>query len=207
MFKTERKKHKGTQWGDTSLIIHTLSGDLPEIYLKITNAYNTSNNGYVDNSDIKNPKVFILINKEHFYKNFKLSIDELYDTLKHEIRHYLQFTGDENTVIGLPKKNIKDKNADIYGRSNGYTKPHYMQDIEFKTNVHTYAHYLKSYLNKNYSKKEWFNTFKKWVVDGLNNYTNDNKIDFYIININHLKRKDKPRWKQFVIELYKEIFK
>ena len=179
---------------------------MPDVILKIVNGDNNEadSSGYVE--QIENPKeIFIRVDKISFTHLFKKSTEELTDTIKHEIRHWVQFT----KIIGLPKEKIINKNADVLGYTSykglKSRESHHMRDIEFKTNVHTYAFYIKRYLNKNYEKPMWQRRFKS-IANGIVVYTGDKSIDMIIDNLNNMKKRDIPRWKQFVKEIYKLVF-
>lgn len=209
LFKVEKKKTKRNFFGDASLIIHTKDGDLPEIHLKISDAYTLSNAGYVNLDDDNDPKVFILVDKDHFYDDFKKSIYDTTETLKHEVRHYLQYTGDENTIIGLSKKKAKSKDGDLHGIVNirGYNarEKHHMRDIEFKPNVHTYAHYIKQHFNRTIPKSFWLRRFKN-LIGKTPVFSGDEIVDTLIDNMGDMREKNESKWRQFVMEVYKEIF-
>jgi hypothetical protein len=204
-----KKNIVDTKWGNSDIRVFSKDKSLPDVVLKIADGYVSSNDGYV--KDIENPKeIFILVNKQHFIKSFKQSTEELIDTVKHEIRHWHQLTD----VIGLPKTKILNKKVDILGKALkpnffGYVpqEQHHLRDIEFKTNVHTYAFYLKRYMNKWYAKSDWKSAFKRLVSGNWGSTTSDDMMNNIINNLEHMMTKDQPRWRQFIKELYKLIFK
>lgn len=211
LFKTMEDNTK-THWGKSSLKIYPKidmeEPILPDVILKISDGYPDSTFGYYDIKDDVDEEppqeIFILIDTQHFMDSFQKSTEELTDTLKHEIRHWLQFT----KQIGLPKTKISSKHSDILGTHFKFSKvrdPHYMRDAEFKTNVHSYAFYIKKFLNNNFSKKDWKKQFNK-MVTGNTTYTDSNLLFIIVNNIENMMKKDRPRWSQFVKELYKIIF-
>ena len=80
-----------------------------------------------------------------------------------------------------------------------------MRDIEFKTNLHTYAFYIKRYLNRNVPKPEWKKEFQD-VISGHTLYAGSAMMNSIVDNLEDMMKKDKPRWHQFTKELYKLIF-
>lgn len=203
------KYEEDTTWGYSNVRIFSKNRLLPDVVLKITDGYQSSNGGYVE--DVEEPQeIFILVNKSDFIKTFRKSTEELIDTVKHEIRHWHQFTD----IIGLPKTKILNKKVDVLGKSLkpnffGYVpkEQHHMRDIEFKTNLHTYSFYIKRFLNKNLPKSEWKKEFQD-MVSGKPLYTGGNEtMEMILDNLEHMMKKDQPRWRQFVKELYKLIFK
>jgi len=202
------KEDENTTWGKADLRVYPKGGgDFPDTVLKITGGYSHSNGGYVE--DVEQPQeIFILVDKIAFIKSFKKSTDELIDTIKHEIRHWYQF----NQQVGLPKVKVLNRKTDVLGQYlepvKGYQSarnPHHMRDIEFKTNVHTYAFYLKRWLNRNVERKKWKIKFIR-MMSGIPLWTGDEEIGQMLDNIEDMRKKDRPRWKQFVKELYREIF-
>ena len=201
------KDKEFTDWGEASLRIYSKNDVLPDTILFITNGYHSSNDGYM--YSVEDPQeIAILVNKDDFIKFFKKSTEELIDTVKHEIRHWYQST----EIIGLPKTKILGKDVDVMGSALkptffGYVtkQPHHLQDIEFKTNLHTYAFHIKRYLNRNIPKSEWKKEFND-MMSGKPIYTGSRMMNTILDNIEHMMKKDKPRWRQFVKELYKLIF-
>ena len=51
----------------------------------------------------------------------------------------------------------------------------------------------------------WQRRFKS-IANGIVVYTGDKSIDMIIDNLNNMKKRDIPRWKQFVKEIYKLVF-
>ena len=201
------RDNEPTDWGEASIRIYSKNDVLPDTLLFITNNYHTSNDGYMHS--IENPQeIVILVSKDNFVEQFKKSTEELIDTVKHEVRHWYQATD----VIGLPKTKILNKDVDIMGTSlnpaNSGTitqLPHHMQDIEFKTNLHSYAFHIKRSLNKNVPKHEWKKEFYEIVSGGLV-YGGNPMMNSIIDNLEDMMKKDRPRWRQFVKELYKLVF-
>ena len=212
LFKVEKKVVKGHRWGDTSIVIISKNDVLPPVHLRMTNAYVLSNDGYVTGSTEENvPEVFMMVDQHHFVTKFKKSLEETTDTLKHEIRHYIQFANPfKNAYGGFPKRKLKSKKADAHGNINirGYSarEKHHMRDIEFKTNVHTYAFYIKRLLNKRFPRNKWVDKFKEIVTGKITGVSIDG-MDMLIDNLEHMMKTDRPRWIQFVKEIYREILK
>jgi hypothetical protein len=196
-----------SEWGESSLRIYSKNDMLPDVLLFITNGYHRSNDGYMDS--VEDPQqVFLLVNKDDFIKSFEKSTDELIDTVKHEVRHWYQATD----VVGLPKTKILNKNVDVLGHALnpnffGYVtqEKHHMRDIEFKTNLHTYEFHIKRYLNRNVPKPEWKKEFYD-IVSGRTLYAGSAMMNTIVDNLEDMMKKDLPRWRQFVKELYKLIF-
>jgi hypothetical protein len=179
---------------------------MPDVILKVTDGYSDSNGGYVNDVDKPN-EIFILVNKSDFINNFKKSTDELIDTIKHEIRHWVQF----NTFNGLPKEKILNRKTDVLGYSMEkgkhikYRQPHHLQDLEFKTNVHSYAFLIRRFLNKNFPRSQWESKFKD-MFSGTPIYTGDDVLDNKLDNIDHMRKNDNLRWRQFNKEIHELIF-
>ena len=203
------KYEEDTTWGYSDVRIFSKNGLLPDVVLKITDGYSSPNGGYVE--DVEEPQeIFILVNKSDFIKTFRKSTEELIDTVKHEIRHWHQFTD----IIGLPKTKILNKKVDVLGKALkpnlfGYVpkEQHHMRDIEFKTNLHTYSFYIKRFLNRNLPKSKWKEEFNDIVSGRILNTGTDEMLSNIVDNLEHMIKKDRPRWRQFVKELYKLIFK
>ena len=208
LFKTMRCE-EDTNWGQASLRVYPTSGVdgkfiMPDVILKITNGYTTSNGGYVVHS--KSPQdIYILVNRHSFIHSFKKSTEELTDTIKHEIRHVQQFSDN----IGFPKTKVLSKTADILGFRNihGYNarERHHMRDVEFKTNLYSYKFHIEKFLNRSFPYKQWKEKFND-IVTGKPIYTGIDTLETIIDNLEHMKNKDFPRWKLFTKELYKLIF-
>lgn len=201
------KEDENTTWGKASMRVHPKQDtEFPDIVLKVTQGYTASNDGYVE--DVEQPQeVFILVDQIQFIKSFKKCTAELVDTIKHEVRHWLQI----NQSIGLPKRRVLNKKIDVMGHHlapyKGYRaarEPHHRRDIEFKTNIHTYAFRLKTWMNRNIPHNEWKQAFLRMVTDNTY-YTGNSEIDHLLDNIEDMKKRDKERWKLFVKELYREI--
>jgi hypothetical protein len=82
-----------------------------------------------------------------------------------------------------------------------------MRDVEFKTNLHSYAFKIKNALNKTYPKKECKKIFRDIIISGKGIPGKDDVVNNVLYNLDDMRKKDFPRWKQFIKELYKEIFK
>jgi len=207
LFTVKKTVTNRALFGKTTLAIHSKNKKLPRVHLKMTDGYDNSNSGQV--SEPPNPEVFVMTDKYHFVKAFKKSLGEFTDTLKHEIRHYFQFTTRKGGFVGLPKRNVLDKRTDAFGTANihGYPaqQPHELTDIEFKPNVHTYAYYIKKYLNRNQAKDKWVPVFKK-IATGIPIETRDRDVLYLIDKLRNMRNKDVEKWRQFVKELYKEVF-
>lgn len=199
------KENEITDWGEATMRIYSKNKLLPDVILKVKEGgSHVSNDGYVE--DTKNPQeIFIMVDEFNFTHSFKKSTEELTDTIKHELRHWKQFTD----VIGLPKTKVLNRKTDVLGFRDvhGYAarEPHYMRDIEFKPNLHSYAFHIKRYLNRNLPETQWKKEFKDMML-GVPVYTGNANVDHILDNIKNMKKKDTVRWKQFVKELYKLIF-
>ena len=203
-FKTKKERNK-TQWGNADFrIIPKNTTEFPDTILKISDGYLSSRDGYVN--EFEQPKeIFILADKQFFIEEFESSFDELTETIKHEIRHWIQL----NQIVGLPKEKVlhQDPNTDIaghrYNSMGDFVRriPHHNRDIEFKPNLYTYAFYIKRWINKNAAKPDWKQTFIK-LVSGKLPHIYDDMIQLISRNLKELMNFDKVRWKQFVKELY-----
>jgi len=204
LFKIESYK-VDTAWGLSDFRILSKQREFPDIVVRITNGFNSSNTGYVKVEE--NPtELYIIIDTYSFIHSFKKSTDELIDTVKHELRHLVQMI----SKTGLPKEKVLNRTTDLlgYNSSSSGRTAHHMRDIEFKTNLHTYAFHIKRYLNKNFPKNKWETAFKELIS---NNYSNnafyrDERLNEILENIDDMKKKEPVRWRQFIKELYKLIF-
>jgi hypothetical protein len=208
-----KKEGVETKWGISSMTVVCNDGVLPNTVIVMGVGYNKNVDGEAphehDNVDGEDILVInhirILIDSQKFKNNFKESITDLDDLVKHELRHWMQF----KDVIGLSKVGLLNKQDGIFGglqNVHGYETRdnHYMRDIEFKPNVHTYAYNIKKSLNKNSSRSDWERDFKNIVTGkGLDRFGD---IRDYINNLKNMKKKDLMRWKQFVKEVYSLIF-
>lgn len=165
------------------------------------------------------------------YTNNKYVEMEVKSVLEHELRHFLQYGMSQNFVTGVPKKQINhssinlsrfdsesiEKMKQMYPRQfknlsfHGINVPHERKPIEFKPNVHTYTEIIEMFLNQNIKKSNWKKFFMTWFVN------HPDYIDIYEYNWRYevkqvrkilldLKKTDRPRWKQYIIEIYKLIF-
>jgi len=215
LFKVTKDNSK-TYWGKADYKLTSKDESMPNVIVKMYDGNTTDVQGYVDDTDMTNIKnIYIVVFKSKFINTFNKATEELTDTIKHEVRHWVQF----KTQTGLPKEKILNRDTDVLGNYLHDISPkdmpglkykagreqHHMRDIEFKTNVHTYAFYIKQYLNKNVEKNMWARRFKS-IVNGVPAYTGLERMDFIIDNLGSMKKKDDTRWKQFVKELYKLIF-
>ena len=194
-----------TTWGTSNFKISSKQGEFPDIILRLTNGYTYSNDGYVNVEE--NPlNLYILVDMYAFIHSFKKSTNELIDTVKHELRHVVQLI----SKTGLPKDKVLNRKTDLSGYgANLKRSEHHLRDIEFKTNLHTYAFHIKNYLNKNYPRNQWSAAFKNLISGSYQstsiNYKSD-KLNGILNNIDNMKRKDPVRWRQFIKELYNIIF-
>ena len=187
--------------------IHSKSGILPTVYFYVRSSLDyRSNTGEVSEKD---DNVYIVTSKKHFVRDFGRSLAELTDTVKHEMRHKLQDQRSEHgLMIGLPKTKVLDKKRGIHGIEGQFgfhtlQKPHHLRDIEFKTNVHTYAFYIKRHLDT-VPEEERINEFKRILLG--NNPTGDKALDGILSNIGNMLSEDPTRGRLFIKELYKLIF-
>lgn len=150
------------------------------------------------------------------------------ETVYHEVGHLYQHSQyinwDYVTPIkytGLPKTNILNRSVDVFGKSEKGTREHYLRDIEFKTNLHSWAHEITNIfhrIDKN-DRKDVFNFLtsnmdekkRAQLLRGfyLNYSSYIIKLIEYArptISMQRMKTQDYPRWKQMVKELYREVF-
>lgn len=212
-----------TPLGRMTMIISSRNNVLPPVIVKLSDGFSQSFAG-----GVKAPPenlVYILADRQHFIKAFKKSTDELVMAVIHEIKHYYQFTnyhfpnypfdrpkdnrGLPKNTVGLPKYKVRDKKTNPFGIFDYHGEKrrtvHHMRDIEFKPNVHTYGYYIQRYLNEKVVKSDWWNVFKN-IVSGISVSDSNDEIKFVTTNLSDMRRKDTNKWKQFVKELYKEIF-
>lgn len=213
LFKVQ-KTNIYTNWGTATIIISSRNNVLPSVVVKLADGFDQSFAGEVTGPP--ESKVCILADKSHFIKAFKKSTDELIEAVKHEIQHYYQFTnsfpkdivGLPKNMQGLPKYNVRDKNTNLFGIFDYHGEKrrtvHHMRDIEFKPNVQTYGYYIKNFLNQKVARPGWWTVFKDIMIG--NPVSDDNIIKFFIKSLSDMRLKDINKWKQFVKELYKEIF-
>ena len=195
------KTIEDTQWGMAHYKISSKDESFPDVILYITDGYPTATDGGMNIDDIQ--KMYILVDRNKFLQSFMESTEELMDTVKHEIRHWYQMS---NNLKGLPKVGIRSKKFDPYGYGKGVERsPHHMRDIEFKTNLHSTKFLMERYFNKNIPEKDWKKEFKKMVI-GNKFYTDDDSLTHSLESLDDMRKKDRPRWEQFVKELYKLIF-
>jgi hypothetical protein len=199
-------------WGKANYRIHSLNEILPDVILKIGGGYSMSHDAYVD-EEKKYAEVVLYVDTYHFVKSFKKSTADMMATLKHEILHCVQMTEPDSGVIGkmrgMPKDKVMSKTHDVYGRKSPgaiQTKSHPVRDIEFKPNLITYTHYIKNYLNRNFSITEWKDAFRK-IIMGYEVNTANEVINNYSFGLGYMRKADNERWKQFVKELYIMVFK
>lgn len=144
-------------------------------------------------------------------------ISEIRDTLKHELRHYYQFNNHSN--FGFTKMDIRRNK--MYKGADGKTAGSYeklihpLSPIEFKTNVYTYATHIKNYLNSNFSKRDWKNGFielmsskntPEYLVYSMKR--DAGKYTLYIRDVLiKVKNADPKLYRQYIIEIYKVIFR
>ena len=135
---------------------------------------------------------------------------------------------------GGPKKSLKHQyNPDVRGSNfsgiSGSTTKfkdpkdphgrviHPFRDVEFKTNLYNYKEDLEQFLNNNVSKNKWKEGFNDVIrrAAGVMDYSSfHKKYPFsstfpYTVLANHFKelyKHDRPKFNQFVKELYKLIF-
>lgn len=135
---------------------------------------------------------------------------------------------------GGPKKSLKHQyNPDIRGSDfNGTAGPttkfkdpkdqsgrvfHPFRDVEFKTNLYNYKEDMERFLNNNVSKNRWkegFNDAVRYAAKVMDYSSFHKKYPFsstfhHTILANHFKelyKHDRPKFNQFVKELYKLIF-
>lgn len=194
--------NRQTAWGKADGLISLKSPkDFPKTVLKITDGYSFATSGYVE--EVEPNEIYILVDRQEFINQFKGSTAELIDTIKHEVRHWKQL----NQGRGLPKTKVLNRNSNILGyrhdpKYKATKEPHYMRDIEFKTNLHTYAFYIEKYLNKTQSRSNWKTTFKALVTGA----SSPEDLDPIPNNLGQMKIRDPLRWKFFIKELYKLIF-
>lgn len=193
-FKTKSYKMP-TNLGWSSFAIESIHDEnFPKVF--IGSYVKRETRAYID---MTSKNIVIFIDIPNFLNNFDHELRLLMDAVKHEVRHWLQLTrkiGQPKSKILGKKRNFLNYNAEL---------PHHLRNMEFKPNVHTYALHIKNYLNKRYSKSEWDMWFKDLI---MGNYEGNIGIlgDVMIKNINNMRIVDKNRWKQFVKELYKEVF-
>ncbi len=205
-----RKKNEYTSFGPSDFVIATADQKLPLVYLKFTNGYDTSTDGRLD---VETFNIYIIIDKIQFIKSFKESLEDLKETIKHEVRHYIQLSNKEemniNKFYGQPKDKVLSTSHDFLGYRKGSSmllrRSHELTDVEFKTNLYTYSHYIKWYLNKRFDKPSWLKAFKDMM---MGNYptTGNHALDGIIDRMKNMMIADPKRWKQFVKEMYKLIF-
>lgn len=208
MFKVKTKRLKGPQFGDTNLVISSKDKDVPPIYVRLEQKDIPI--GYRGFYHPDSNHVSLIALRHELIRNFSKTVGELTSTLEHEFAHYWQHNAHGEKIVGLPKDKVMSKRADVYGRYNALGKDrvsgHELRDIEFKTNLKSYAYYLKRFLNQYYPKSLWVRRFKN-LVSGEPMFTGDDEVDVILESISHMYRADRPRWRQFVKELYNEIFK
>lgn len=135
---------------------------------------------------------------------------------------------------GGPKKSLKHQyNPDVRGSDfSGTAGPttkfkdptdqfgrviHPFRDVEFKTNLYNYKEDMEQFLNNNVPKNKWkvgFNDAVRYAVGVMDYGSFRTKYPFsstfsYTVLANHFKelyKHDKPKFNQFVKELYKLIF-
>lgn len=201
-----KKENIKTKWGQSSFRIINKSKLLPDVILKITNGYGDHVAGYVLGDDVDvTDEIYILVDLTLFLQTYTDCIGDLKDAIKHEIRHCIQF---KNNLIGLPAKKVMwRKDVDEFGNkdSGGNRQDHSRRDIEFKTNLHTYAHYIKRMLNFASPKSDWKIDFN-YIVNGINKKRRFDYIGTLLEELKYMKADDPIRWKQFVKELYDLIF-
>lgn len=130
-------------------------------------------------------------------------------SLKHQYNPDVRGS-DFSGMVG-PTTKFKDPN-DPYGKVF-----HPFRDVEFKTNLYNYKEDLEQFLNTNVSKNKWKDGFNDAIryAAGVIDYNSFRKkypyssTFSYTILVNHFKelyKHDKPKFNQFVKELYKLIF-
>lgn len=190
-------------WGSVSFFISSKNNVLPRIFVKITNGYTSSVDGYVSQ---ESKDMFLLVDTLHFVKYFKKSTEQLRETIKHESRHIFQLSNMD--IKGLPKKDVRDTGQrDVFGynlKGSGRGS-HVTRDIEFKPNVHTYAFHIKNHLNRFYNRSDWDDGFNKLISNEDRN-SKSTELNDVLEGIDSLKRYNFDKWKQFVKEIYKDIF-
>lgn len=222
LFKVIKTDIYTKSWGKATMIISSRNNVLPPVIVKLSDGFDQSFAGMVS----KPPEslVYILADRQHFINVFKKSTSELVMTVIHEIKHYYQFTnyhfpnypfdrtkdnrGLPKNTVGLPKYKVRDKKTNLFGTFDYHGEKrrtvHHMRDIEFKPNVHTYGHYIKNFLNQKVARSGWWTVFKDIMIG--NPVSDDDNIKFFIKSLLDMRLKDVNKWKQFVKELYKEIF-
>lgn len=200
-FFSIKRSNKGTSWGGAQYEITSKSGLYSPVYLCVTHSDDDATSGYIHNDG---EAIYIKADEKHFTENFKTSVDELRETIKHELRHYVQI----KQKVGFPRRKLMSKTYNIHGftddpRYKRTRQPHHLRDIEFKTNLHSYAYYIKRSLQQSLDKGRWADQFRK-IITGQ--YDGDDRIKNFSDNLIDMAKRDPTRWKQFVLELWKLVF-
>lgn len=154
---------------------------------------------------------------------------------RHLLQHYGNIQNKlKGDYYGGPKHGLRHQyNPDIRGQDpSGKAGPtamkepedrwgrvlHPFRDVEFKTNLYNYKEDIEEFLNNNVSKNKWKEGFQdiiKYSTGTMGYEMFRKKYPFsstfpYTVAARHLKqlyKHDRPKFNQFVKELYKLIFK
>jgi predicted SprT family Zn-dependent metalloprotease len=160
----------------------------------------------------------ININIESLVGDYSLARKFIQDVVEHEFRHYLQF----KQKYGRPKRKISAKSTFPSVAAGGWH--HALKDVEFKTNVHTYANSIKNFLNLFFTKNQWLSKFTDIFIKNQNQthpISSFISLDAYIQKdyedifpeIDRVREAlsiawsyNRNKWKQYIVEIYKELF-
>ena len=107
-FFSIKRSNKGTSWGETQYEITPKSGLYSPVYLCVTWDDDAATSGYILK---EGEAIYIKADEKHFTENFYRAFSELRETVKHELRHYVQL----KQKIGFPKRKLMSKTFDIHG--------------------------------------------------------------------------------------------
>ena len=187
----------------------------PEVRIKTYEKERIGANGFYNPSQ---NIIEININIESLVGSYSLARKFIQEVAEHELRHYLQF----KQKYGRPKRKISAKSTFPHVDAGGWH--HALKDVEFKTNVHTYANSIKNFLNLFFTKKQWLSKFTDIFIKNQNQtrplysfisffqYSSKHYVDIQP-EIDRVREAlsivwsyNRNKWKQYIVEIYKEIF-
>lgn len=138
----------------------------------------------------------------------------LYGGPKNKLRHQYNtdVRGINSSGISSPTSNYKDT-TDSWNRVH-----HANRDVEFKTNLYNYKEEIEEILGKNIPRSQWKEGFRDLIlyIIGRLDYTGFNKkfkyggtswrLSVAYGHLNALYKQDRPKFNQYIKELYKLIF-